>query len=490
MINTFTRVIKNFITKEWFLFLVFTLTHLVDRGDTYYLVITVLFFIALYSISKSLIKAAWICFLSLFLLFRVRFIISPIYISEFFKNIYGYMQLNEVFFIAFFDGMLVLLIYLLKRRGGSKYNIPMRFHYIDFALFSFLILGIASSFFSPFPSTSWFYLFRFTLGVLTYYLVRILFVNKSLVDPTFRILFIFAIFQSSLTIMQWFNQGPLGLSVENFFTSYGRYADELPSLYRPGGIYWDSNLSASILLIILPLITYLLIQSRKKKSLQIFNLLGEWLVIIAIILTGSRVAWIILSLFVYIFIKYSSYWKKTFLLFKKEKRLVYFISIITLTLIPQVVIRLLTFSQIFSDSGGFSYRLAQARVSLSIAINNLLGIGVNALQYEKLLSGTPSREQLLASFAPGHNIFIQALSSAGFLGMIIMILLVSSLMITIRNEIVNKNNLLGFMLSFSMLGYLLTAQAYPWLYSTQITQLFFIILGIYYAQIQKISKKN
>src|SRR5260221_425159 len=131
------------------------------------------------------------------------------------------------------------MITYLSKKWRKHFNFVMA--HPEVWLFAFFIVG------NVFIDTYRFYLL---FGVVFYILniERFLFfLDPTFIKKTVTILLLFCFLNASLILSQKYIGRPVGLAIENSLNSYGIYADEPRSLYRPAGTFWDANLAATFL---------------------------------------------------------------------------------------------------------------------------------------------------------------------------------------------------------------------------------------------------
>lgn len=190
------------------------------------------------------------------------------------------------------------------------------------------------------------------------------------------------------------------------------------------------------------------------------------LLLSASILSASRGNWIILFT-----LTISSYFMHQHnhhlpLLKKLNRKQFIGICLVILICAPPIVDRVLQFgTQKGIDTIGF--RLRHMLIMADFALKKPYGIGLNVFQYQLMNNYEPS--YYLYDPTPAHNIIAEVMSDLGIAG--VFLLLIPYLIIK-STPIHSKTDLYNVAVS-----YILAAQMYPLLFSTQISMLFWIVLG-------------
>lgn len=449
-----------------------------------YLLLIILLVGAVYLINQQLINSIWLSFIGVYLLRQSKLFVRPHVVPESFMEL-GLRQPETVFFIAFADALLILLIFLLVRRRfrikDKSFKLISSFPHI--LLLAMLLIGAIASWFSPLPEVSWFWLLQLGKLFTMAFLAMVLTQDRVMAKKTLEVIFIYGLFLASLVVLQKMNGGPIGLAIEERYTQYaGRFADESPGLYRPGGIFWDANLASSILIMFLP--SWLIFSLKKGWFNQGFMMACFFIGSLALILTASRAAWVIGALL--IMMSYQFVIKKIKVTFptwiKKYGWIAALLSIVLL--MPMVLTRLVSLGQVLQKDGGAVYRLRHLQMAIYFLITRPFGLGINVFQYEILNHWSP--KFYLYDSTPAHNLFAQVGAAFGVSGLLVFIKFVFTLLKQGHQWLMSKQNILTKGLIIGCFGYLLASQFYPWWLTIPISGIVWVLLGTAYAQ----SKKN
>lgn len=479
-ITNFILSLKKILEPESWVFVIFILSSINIGTLRPYLAVMVLLVVAIYFFNQNLIDSLWLSFVGVYLLRQSKYFIKPFVTPSSYSEL-GLRQPEIVFFVAFADALLILLLVILVRRRlrnrEKLYKIPPTFPYQPLLMIT--VLGIVSSMSSPLPEVSWFWLLQliklFTMSFLAMALVK----DKSLVKKTLEIIFIYGLLLASLVVVQKINGGPLGLAIEERYTEHaGRFADESSSLYRPGGIFWDANLASSILIILLP--SWFIFSFKKDWFHQGFMMVCFTVGGLALIFTASRASWVIGT--IVLFLSHQLIIKKTKLQLpvwlKKYRWLV--LGMLIVFFLPMITNRLISLTQVFNHNGGAVYRLRHLQMATYFLVTRPFGIGLNVYQYEILNQWKP--EYYLFDSTPAHNLFAQVGAALGVGGLLLFIKFVYRITNQGRIWLVSEKNTLVKGLVLGCLGYLLASQFYPWWLTRPISGIMWLLLGVVYAQ--------
>ncbi|MBU0576334.1 O-antigen ligase family protein [Patescibacteria group bacterium] len=477
--NSFLSFLRILEPESW-VYVVFILLSMNIGTLRPYLLAMVLLVVVIYFLNKELINSVWLGFIGIYLLRQSKYFIKP-YIAPDNYSALGLKQPELIFFVAFADALLILLLYLLVRsrfKTGSKpFKIPHAFPYLPLLLI--ITLGVVSSLLSPLPEVSWFWLLQltklFAMGFLAMALVK----DKSLAKKTLEIIFIYGLFLASLVVAQKINGGPIGLAIEEKYTGYaGRFADESPSLYRPGGIFWDANLTSSILIMFLP--SWFIFSFKKVWFHRGFMMSCFVVGSLALILTASRAAWVIGAMLILVSYQLIIKKNKVQLPVWLKKYGWIILGLLIIFLAPMILDRLMSLTQVFREDGGAIYRLRHLQMAAHFMATRPLGLGLNVYQYKILDQWKP--EFYLYDSTPAHNLFAQVGAALGIGGLLLFIRFIYRIIVQGYSWLVSGKNILIKGLILGCLGYLLVSQFYPWWLTIPISGIVWLLLGIAYAQ--------
>lgn len=445
----------------WLILAFILMGNLITNGWLYSMLIGI-FMLSLYLISGNFFRSAWLTFVPVYLFYRAVHITS------------------SPFFVEYADPLLLLTsIILVSRKRENIYSYFRRHQRpaVHYAMLSIVMLGLFSTFFSPYFEVSLFYLLQLIKFFIVFLISGIILSDKYVRKLTINTIFLFILFNSVLILFQKANGGPLGLPAEspNLFSQFGRFADESPGLYRPGGITTSPNETATILGMTIPLAFVLGITKNGHKKLFI------WVCLIfsatALLFTASRAAWAItiLSLvmictalknfkFLDIPPVISKYWK------------ILIVGSLILVL-PPISNRMSSLATIFSPEGGGTYRIHHLVMSLNLAGDFPLGVGMNSFQYEIVKRFSP--EYIFYDQTPAHNVFAEIMADFGYIGVPLFLILIYNIA-KAHYPYNNLKTIAPFKLGvfWGVIVYIVLLQVHPWLFERSASSLFWILGGM------------
>lgn len=479
---SYLKKVTPLLPTECWLFLLFVAGNLFITNYKPYTLLLVGYTSILYIVTKSATRSVWYTLLGSLLFFKAKYFTIP-YISQFAVTHGLNRETPFVYYIALWEILLTILAYLLIR-NRHQLNIK-RPIFIEFVLLvTLLIVGTLSSIQSSFSSVSWFSLWKLFEYIVLFFASVDLLSNTKILRTTLIMLLLFVAFNSSLIILQYLSGGPIGIALEDVSTGlFGRFVDELPGLYRPGGIYFEPNLPASLINIMLPISFYLGFGKKIIRNQNITRVVFAVL-LMALMFTGSRTNWIIafLSLTVsYIYLKKEGLLKK----FSAHRYTVVLIIVALLLIMPMVIKRASTLGQALMDErGGWAFRLRHLTIAKEFMWERLWGVGIDGFQYQILDSYKPN--YYFSHFTAPHNILAEIGSGFGIIGLGVFLLFI--LYIYKRSWKLIKSKIgspgLNMALLIGYTTYLLSAQFYPWLFVPPLSEISWIVLGGLYARLQ------
>jgi hypothetical protein len=360
--------------------------------------------------------------------------------------------MNYPYTIFFSDLFLLLIVFYLKyRKVKPKYVLGKR----DFCLLVITLLSLLGTWLTPaYSYFAWYKLMIWARYLMVFYVALTVLKNKNNIWSTLSIIMVFSVFNIFLIMAQKIRGGVLGLDIEGYFPN--QMVWEMPSLYLPRGVLESPNTMSSVLLIALPLISWWLEQKESRKKYQkVF-----WLITgIAIFLMASRYVWILLALMILMV------YKNSIVNFKMPKW--WWLALIGL--LPFAVLRW----QTLGEGGSLAYRWSHFRMTGEMLMKRPWGIGWDMFRYEQVRNYRV--EEYFWDPSPQHNLLLEVFSGSGVIGGLVYLWWWS---MVLRDVIRGKN----FWLKLSIGSYFLVNQAYPSLFLTTITNLFWIILAIFYAK--------
>lgn len=451
--------------RESYIVLLFTATHIWIQAKEWYVPLLALYILALFLVSRDGIKTVWIAFLST-LPFQYGWYRETVFFSPTFPEA---LPLPMPFGIFYADVLLLLLyIFVLWKKKPPFYGVPEQL------FIPVIILGCISSWFARFPAVSLFGLLTLGKYFLSYVVAKKLLTKQSYVKLSLEIMFLFLLFNSILIVMQKFHGGPLGIIAENFGTRNpnGKFADEIPNVYRPGGILDDPNVLSSLYAMLMPLLLIFSIgKNIVHRGFAQIVLLFSW---ISIVFAASRTG-IIAACFSFIAV---------WLLYKRKKNGIYFLFrikflaigllLFTFTTLPFIVIRLKGLETIFGPTGGGTFRLIHFKTAYEFMRSHPFGVGLNMSQYEIAIRFPPA--YYMNNSSEIHNIFLQIGASLGIFGLV---LFLAFFFFLIREKIEMARQSKNPALSYGFIGvimeYLFLAFFFPWLLHTVISGFFWVL---------------
>jgi O-antigen ligase len=422
-------------------------------------------------LTKDILKSFWLVFISLLIFFRARYFQYSLFIARSIQDQFS-RDLVWSFFISYSDLLLLPIIVLLRNKIGK-----IKFSFFDFCFISLILLGFISTYFSYIPFLSWFSHFQFFKYYLIFYLGR--FFSKKYPDTIKKIIefiLIFVLLNSLLIILQKILGRPLGLAINNFNQYLGRYADENLGVYRPGGMFVDPNLAASIIGMFIPFLVLLLLNEKNLKYKVSFSI--QLIVnFIALIFTYSRAVWILM---IAIILASLLKIRKQKVNLNRLRKMAVVALFVVLAFLPMVFIRLQSLRETFANRGSLSYRVSQVSIAFQMGSDNLFGVGPNQFKHRILLDYNHLLEYF--DFAAPHNLLAEIVSGYGFLGLFIFSLLILSYFYSKKKIFFVKSNVYKVGCLISIVAFLTFSQFYPWLYAQPISNIFWLIMGISYEK--------
>lgn len=452
-----------------------------------YAVLVIVYVGLLFYISHNLTAAVWQGFVGTLLFYKAKYFIVP-FVSELAVR-YGLDALTPfVYFVTFADVLLIVLFYLLLRQRDHHPNFaskPLLFLSLSMALL--LCIGALSSVYSHFPEVSWFGLARLAQYFVIFFLALHIFKDRFQLLVTASNILIFVVGNSLLILLQKIHKGPLGLAIEDFSSgSLGRFSDENTSLYRPGGIYFDPNLPATLVTLFLPLTMLIAIKYSPKSyayALPFFVLLG------ALFSTASRANWIVALVSVLI----------TLLLIPRKimderraqlKRIGMVLVIGMFSQVGLLVDRLASLAVAMDESGGVPFRLRHLQIAYQFMISHPLGVGIDVFQYQILQRFNPS--YYFYHFTSAHNILAEVAAGLGVFGLLLYLLMQAKIVTVIIISVLHHKRLINqgrfnftqlmvIGLGLGYVSYLASAMFFPWLFAPPLSEVAWLVLAMLYT---------
>lgn len=387
-----------------------------------------------------------------------------------------------IYYVSFSMILLVLLVFvILRTRKGNAVVVPLFKE--SMLLAAFLLIGSISSALSAFNSISWFSLVIIIEYVLLFYCSIIMCSDKKVFRTTIVMMLTFISFNALLILLQKIGGGPVGIILEDTSSgAYGRFLVESPGLYRPGGIYFEPNLPASLINLILPAALYFVL-THIKGLVGVVLKMSLLTLLAALIATGSRANW---AIGVIAMLATAWYYrqKNTLSTIFTNPRFIVIMTIVLLLLLPTIFSRVSSIpTSLTGDTGGWQFRLRHMTVAKDIMSTNIFGVGLDVFQYHILDHYSPT--YYFSHFTAPHNILAEVGSATGFIGLGIFTFFILVALSRLAKNIISKNAAPSGINAALLIGYgtyLLSAQFYPWLFAPPLSELSWIILGCLYAK--------
>lgn len=428
--------------KEVIVYLIFILLVARNYSFTGYMMAMFCLWFGFYFFSGKMVRSLWLAWVGTMLFNKVVYVINVP------DRVIG---MNYPYTMVFSDLFLVLTVFYLKYQ---KIKLKYTWSRKDTCLLIITLLSLVATWLAPaYNRFAWYNLMVWVRYLVVFYVAMTVLKDKKNIWPTLSIIMVFSIFNIFLIVAQKINGGAIGWDVEGYFSTLRVW--EMPDLYRPMGVVGHPNLMSSILLIISPLMSWWLEQNEKRKKYQkIF-----WLITgLAIFLMASRYVWLLFGLMILII------YRNDKVSFKVPKW--WWLGLVGL--LPFVVMRW----QTLGEWGSLAYRWSHFQMTAEMLMRRPWGLGWDMFRYEQVINY--QLEQYFYDPSPQHNLLLEVFSGSGIIGGLIYLYWWSM----IWKDILNGKN---FWLKLSIGSYFLVNQAYSSLFSTTITNLFWIILAIFYV---------
>ena len=388
----------------------------------------------------------------------------PLYLSDafLFLTFYGYVRRRIVGFVSVLLPRWPLLFFT-----------------------AFILWSLLGSVVSPFPEVGIFSGIQLVRLFLIMCLPSLLFRNdRSFLGSVYSVLAASLLFESFWAIAQWFHGGPLGRDVEVYLPrqQFGIGSSENSTLLRVTGTFFEPSILGTFLLMQLSILSQHLLHTRMRLLLRI----ATWLLLaagsVALVFTGSRVLyglWIVLAVFLL--------WPNRRRLVRDVARVVKKYRVISLGIValtaagvvPYVLVRLSSLSNVFTQYGTASYRIQMMLHALQLArARPLIGGGLSQSPYYYATAFVG--EKLTFDPTYPHNILFQLLVETGIVGALLFVLFVGS----IARFALRDRFLSGFALAAAT--FLVCAMFYPLFINQQeIVSYFFVAIGLYFATLKQ-----
>lgn len=331
----------------------------------------------------------------------------------------------------------------------------------DIAVILFLSWLFIIQLFYPFSENIFFAILRITELSVAYFLLRSN-LSASDIKNIPLLLVSVLIFHSVLGLIQFYYGRNIGSAIEavNLTYPYGLTAVEDVNLFRVTATTGHANLFAISIITLLPF----MLAFQKYY----YFLIG--FVYLALILTFSRVAWLIG--FVLAVIQNFIYAKSRAFLKLFNRYFLIFFLLMPLILAPLLLTRLSTIPEAFSEGGSWDIRVKVWQEAFNLFVQSpVIGIGPNRFQQlasEQRLTNVFA----LSGFSPStkiHNIFLELLTETGLVGFLIF----AFFLLTLLYYLIKKRSAGQLQLDFknilllSISGLILMSQFHPVFHTAQ-----------------------
>lgn len=452
-------------------------THIYALPNRWYILILVVFLGVSFIICRSLLLSFWQIYLTILPFQRSRqFLATEISVDSLYSKMFDYS-------IRFSDLLLIIFIYLLLRVlfKNQPTNQPLK--YLNILLVMFTTLVGVSVTEAVFFSYSLYYYFLFLGVVIHFFIAQAIPTNisKPFWTTTVAILTLHVVMMTSLIGLQYNRGSQLGIELEHksVFNPYGAAAIESAGLFRPAGYFHDANAAATWLLMLMPIVTYFVYKNFPQSIAGGFLLA----IILSILVTGSRVGWIVLALNILSFTSLSQRFK-----FKKSLKTFFVMLIISSLLIsPFIWKRITSTTYTFMEGGGVDYRKDQILASIEILKTRPLGIGLGMLQFvakDSYISDTYTTD-----LTQPHNIMAEVASGTGVIGLVVFALVIYILFKHRLQKYLHQPTMLHFVILLTLSNYFFMANFYPYLLRSPISEFFWLFAAVNFSSSTLVLKK-
>ncbi|MDD4761951.1 MAG: O-antigen ligase family protein [Candidatus Pacebacteria bacterium] len=361
---------------------------------------------------------------------------------EIFRFISGFHEYETVFFYAS-DLFLILFltagaIILFSKKEKRKKEKSFLF------LICFLIAAAFSIIFSPLPVLSICFILRLFILAGTAFLISEL-IKKEIIKikDILGIISLGAIFQSALAFLQFKFQKSLGLYflgepiLSPNISGISKITADGAKIIRAYGTFLHPNILSAFLITGFLALLYFYFKKEKLEE-KILILVFSYLILLGIVLTFSRQAWIAFLISIFLL---------SAIIILKEKIIgVKKIIFILLTLIFAVIPAkdfIFERAPISTKEDAVTERLAYNKMGIDLIKKNSFGSGPGTQVFYAYKNGFYERFGMIKSYLwqPIHNIYLLIASETGILGIALFLLFVFSLFFPIKNIFLLGKNL-------------------------------------------------
>jgi O-Antigen ligase len=443
-----------------------------------FLIVSMLFFLVLYSALRSFSQATYLMFVASLPLAKGKtfeMILIP-------KGQMPYLEYSDIGYIfPLYPSFvfLVIMFYIFFRKGMIK-SALFRLSGALYGYFVFLFISLIPVLYTPFPVIVGLSGVQLLFMGGIYVLPRCLQSMRSSLRHISHVLAAFVIFEGGWVLAQALYHGHLGRYIEAVLITnrVGILSTEDSGLLRFNGTFFEPSILGTFMLMHLFYFGSLLMHNMYKTSSErMIYIVAMISAFISIILTGSRGVYALF--FVLLFVV----WRAPIIKVIKQvvtasfsRRIVLVILMILLISSPYLMKRLQTVPALFvsplEGRGSGGYRLILNSLAFNIGTTHVFGVGLNLSPYY-FVRGLPSLR--INEPAHPHNIFFQILAETGFPGLIAFILF---LWLVIRKFIM-KPFVKAEPYFIASIIYILAAQIYPiFISQPEICSFFFLHAGL------------
>jgi len=463
------------IYSETFIAIAFTIASMFIGPNKFYLIALVIAIFLMYLTNHNFLQTIWIMFLTILTFHRGRIYPITVVLASYWNNSYDLTYNME---ILFSDLIITLLIYgLISRKGTTalKINVPASFKYLVGSIICYITIAALSVANSQFFNTSIYFYIQLIKMIMIFFISIIMFSQKTTKQKSLQILYFITCLNAGLVIAQYLHGGPFGFAIEDMSSLYGWRTLEDPNLYRPGGLFSDPNISATMFVCSLPfLITNIL---NSKKNQLIFHWLVLGAALIALIITNSRTAWAVAFLIFLYFIKNIIVETKKHTSSRPFRYALVGLAICVGVFIIPIIKRVASLEGTFEIGGSGKYRLIHMNIGYQQTMKHLFGTGIGTFPYQMAFD-FPINQVGVTPDIP-HNFVAQVGSETGIFSIVSMCFII--IIVLSANKIRSNNKFEIRKYTLPIASLLILMQFYPWYANSKTMTWFWILLSLRYT---------
>lgn len=431
-------------------------------------------------VRKSLTQALWITFVATALISKGKsYTLTMVPLSEL---THGFFDVNYIFPFYMHQGILLLLVVQLIRRG--QWFLQSQRHLLVPATIWLVLFQLNLIWQSLFQT----YSLVILLSAVQFFQLIIVFALPTILQPVFPstsnlfrttmlILTITFMFQIGWAFLQIAHQGPTGHFIETKLPNinFGVVTSEDSSTLRTTGWFADPALLGTFLICIITMRLWHLkdVANQQNKYNVAIEMLLIFFGFIGVATSMNRIL-IILSLF---FVFYGLHLLQKNNTYQKMRLVaLVMITCVLILMSPILANRFKSIVTSFNEYGSGRYRYEQFIYSLRISAVRPEGVGIN-LSPLALATGF-SNESRSIDAAHAHNLILQLLVEVGVVGLAFFSLFILTIFkpFILRREPFNQ-------FAAAALAYLVCAQFYPiFINQSELLVYLFIFLGLTQAK--------